>query len=262
MSIDSHSNLDRLAWATAAATPAADLAQSSPGKPLGPERTMEQILVRELRQLIVEGKLAPGERLRYRDFADLFGVSITPVRVAIRELAKEGLVETRAHEGARVSLLSAEDLEELFATRIGVESWLARLGAQRITDDALAAAAPLQAEAARAVAEGDREALLASAWAYRTACYKAADRPHLLAIAQSLFERAARYHRLTLDVTQRLEESLEFLEQFACACRARDGRKAATAVIATLERAAEYILESRPTRVDDTPARHTPPLIT
>ena len=79
---------------------------------------------------------------------------------------------------------------------------------------------------------------------------------------QSLFERAARYHRLTLDVTQRLEESLEFLEQFACACRARDGRKAATAVIATLERAAEYILESRPTRVDDTPARQTPPLIT
>src|SRR4029079_7816659 len=108
----------------------------------------------------VAERVAPDERLRDRAFADLFGVSITPVRVALRELAKEGLVETRAHEGARVSLLSAEDLEELFARRIGGESWLARLGAQRMTDDALAAAAPLQAEAARAVAEGDREALL------------------------------------------------------------------------------------------------------
>jgi DNA-binding GntR family transcriptional regulator len=228
---------------TAGTTPLASTGGGHGAAPFGPERTMEQLLVREMRQLIVEGTLAPGQRLRYRDMADQFGVSITPVRIALRELAKEGLVETRAHEGARVSRLSAEALEELFATRIGIEAWLARYGAPRMTNEDLKAAAEKLVAAERAVLERDRESLLEVAWACRCDCYRAAGRQRLYEAAQTLFERSARYHRLTLSATMRLDETLEFLRRFERACRAGDGRDAANVVINTLERAAEYMLE-------------------
>ena len=102
--------------------------------PLG-HRTVEEALVEELRDAIVTGSLRPGDRLVYRDLARRFGVSVTPVRIALRELSKEGLVEMRAHAGARVSLLSIDELEEIFVTRIGIEGWLAQHGAERLTDE-------------------------------------------------------------------------------------------------------------------------------
>ena len=74
--------------------------------PLG-HRTVEEALVKQLRDAIVTGSLTPGDRLVYRDLARRFGVSVTPVRIALRELSKEGLVEMRAHAGARVSLAVA-----------------------------------------------------------------------------------------------------------------------------------------------------------
>src|SRR5262249_20618529 len=100
--------------------------------PLG-HRTVEEALVGQLRDAIVTGLLRPGERLVYRDLARRFGVSVTPVRIALRELSKEGLVEMRAHAGARVSLLSADELEEIFVFRIGIEGWLSQHGAERLT---------------------------------------------------------------------------------------------------------------------------------
>ena len=73
-------------------------------------------------------------RLRYRELADRFGVSVTPVRIALKELSSEGLVELRPHAGARVSQLSGEELEEVMLTRASIEPWLALKGAGRLTD--------------------------------------------------------------------------------------------------------------------------------
>ena len=107
-------------------------------QPLGPNRTVEQALVSELRELVVEGALPPGLRLTYRDIAERFGVSVTPVRAAVRELTKEGLLESDVSRGARVTRLSGEDLEEIYAARLGLESLIARRGAERVDDAALA----------------------------------------------------------------------------------------------------------------------------
>ena len=91
-----------------------------------------------LRRSILDGSLAPGARLRYRQLAEQFGVSVTPVRVALKELAGEGLVELRPHAGASVSALSVEELEEVLLTRTSLEPFLALHGAEHLTDDDLA----------------------------------------------------------------------------------------------------------------------------
>ncbi len=132
--------------------------------PLGPERTVEQMLVRELRNSILDGRLRPGVRLPYRDLARRFNVSVTPVRIAVRELSSEGLVEMRPHGGATVAPLSIDELEELFAIRTGVEPWLARLGAGRATDDEIEAMRCHLAEMEKAAAARDRRGYLDAAW--------------------------------------------------------------------------------------------------
>ena len=60
------------------------------------------------------------------------------MRHALRRLESEGLVVSLPRRGSRVAPLSVEELEEIQALRLGVETYLARLGAEAITDAALA----------------------------------------------------------------------------------------------------------------------------
>jgi DNA-binding GntR family transcriptional regulator len=211
-------------------------------QPLGPDRTVEQHLVRELRTSILRGTLAPGVRLPYRTLAHQFGVSVTPVRVALRDLAKEGLVEISPHGGAYVAPLSVSALEELYATRTGLESWLSRLGAARLTDEQLAAMQAEFSSAERAVARHDGEAYLTAAWETRLVCYRAAERPRLLERVETVFNQSARYNSFTLMTPERLEDSFRSLRTYKAACEARDGRHAQQTIQVALERTYDYLV--------------------
>ena len=99
--------------------------------------SVEDGVYRALRLEIGRLELAPGERLRLEELAGRFGVSLTPVRHALRRLESEGLVVSLPRRGSRVAPLSVEELEEIQALRLGLETFLARLGAQAVTDAAL-----------------------------------------------------------------------------------------------------------------------------
>jgi DNA-binding GntR family transcriptional regulator len=215
-------------------------------EPVGPDRTVEQHLVRELRTSILKGNLRPGVRLPYRTLAHQFGVSVTPVRVALRDLAKEGLVELNPHGGAHVAPLSAEALEELYATRTGLESWLARLGAEQLSRSQLAEMDAEFALAERAAVEGDAARYLPSAWSARLVCYRAAGRPRLLERAETVFEQSERYNSFTLITSDRLEESSRSMRAFRAACEVGDGRLAQQTIQAALERTFEYLVAHLP----------------
>lgn len=210
-------------------------------KPVGPDRTVERQVVRELRSAILNGSLPPGVRLPYRDLASRFNVSVTPVRVAVLELANEGLVEVNAHGGARVAPLSVDELEELFAMRIGVDSWLARLGAEQMPAEVLSAMEAQLPGVQSAVAAGDGHVYLPLAWAVRAICYEAADRPRLLQLSTSLFNRSARYNSFTLTANFRVDESFRHLCDLVDACRLHDGNAAKETTTAALESTFAYL---------------------
>jgi DNA-binding GntR family transcriptional regulator/transcriptional regulator with XRE-family HTH domain len=220
---------------------------------LGPERTVEQMIVRALRSAIIDGRLRPGARLLYRDLARQFRVSVTPVRGAVRELAKEGMVEVRPHSGAQVAPLSTEELEELYATRAGLEPWLARLGAERLSMDDLTRMEPLLELVHQSAQARDREAYLDAVWSYRAICYKAADRDRLYEIVSILVYRSARYNHLTVAEDDRLDQSLEFIERFGQACRSRNPLGAQTALREALEWSLLTALDAYERRVASEP---------
>jgi DNA-binding GntR family transcriptional regulator len=97
----------------------------------------EQVAV-QLRQMLVESAIAPGEKLNERELAEQLQVSRTPLREAIRVLAAEGLVELLPNRGAIAVRLSEADIANTFEVMAGLEAQSGELAAQRITPDALA----------------------------------------------------------------------------------------------------------------------------
>ena len=142
-------------------------------------RTVENLIANELRESILNGSLAPGSRLPIRDVAKQLGASVTPVRIALKQLAGEGLVDLTPHAGATVGQLTVDELEELLVTRDGIESWLAFRGAPNLTEEALADMVGALARLGRAVEAGDPREYLGVSWAMRVPCYAAAGRPRL-----------------------------------------------------------------------------------
>lgn len=94
---------------------------------LGLEHTdLGTAVTASLRSAIVSGELAAGERLVETDLARQFGVSRGPVRDALVELERGGLVELRARRGSFVRSLTAADVEEVYSLRIALESLAVR----------------------------------------------------------------------------------------------------------------------------------------
>ena len=91
-----------------------------------------------LRQGILGRLFAPGERLLVDDIAAKLGVSITPVRHAIQQLAAEGLIEIRPRSGTFVASLTARDIEETSDLRCALECLAGEKTIERITDDQIA----------------------------------------------------------------------------------------------------------------------------
>lgn len=87
-----------------------------------------------MRTAILEGRLAPGERLVETRLADMLSTSRTPIRESIRQLERDGLVTTSAHDGAYVRKPDRQDVENLYQCRVPLERLAAQLAAERATE--------------------------------------------------------------------------------------------------------------------------------
>jgi DNA-binding GntR family transcriptional regulator len=102
-------------------------------RPPDVRKTRAEELRAQLADDIVRGTLTPGQTLDEMDLARRFGVSRTPVREAIRQLAASGLVDTRPHRGAVVARPSHERILGMFEAMAELEALCAGLAAERMT---------------------------------------------------------------------------------------------------------------------------------
>jgi DNA-binding GntR family transcriptional regulator len=92
-------------------------------------RPLRDVVAAELRRLILDGSLPPGERLVEDRLAQQLGVSRNPIREAMRVLEAEGFLDVASRRGAFVAKLSAQQAEDLFHVRLALEPLGARLAA-------------------------------------------------------------------------------------------------------------------------------------
>ncbi len=103
-----------------------------------PRAGLHDQVAQQLRQLLVEGQIAPGAKLNERALCEVLHVSRTPLREAIKMLAAEGLVELLPNRGAIAIALSQDDVRHTFEVMAGLEALSGELAAQRITEAELA----------------------------------------------------------------------------------------------------------------------------
>lgn len=96
---------------------------------------LRDVVFNTLRQAILKGELAPGERLMEIQLAERLGVSRTPIREAIRKLELEGLVLMIPRKGAEVAKISEKSLRDVLEVRRSLEELAIELACQRMTEE-------------------------------------------------------------------------------------------------------------------------------
>jgi DNA-binding GntR family transcriptional regulator len=129
-----------------------------------------------LRVEIMTGVLHPRDHVRLDETAARLGVSITPIREALRTLRGEGMVELEPHRGYRVMPLSRDDIEDIFWLQGAIAAELAATTARRITDEQIDELAVLNAALARAVERADPDEVVAAEFAFHRAFNRASGR--------------------------------------------------------------------------------------
>ena len=89
----------------------------------------------KIKREIIQGTMAPGFPINENDLAKSLNVSKTPVREALRQLEREGLVETTHGRGSAVSHITFQDIREIFETREIIECGVARRAASSCNPD-------------------------------------------------------------------------------------------------------------------------------
>src|SRR5581483_1971595 len=98
-------------------------------------RTMAEYALAELRESIILGELPAGAPLHLDELARALGMSISPIREAVRQLEALGLAKHVPHQGARVLDFDVEELRDLFQVRLALESLAVRRAAERFSPD-------------------------------------------------------------------------------------------------------------------------------
>jgi DNA-binding GntR family transcriptional regulator len=109
-------------------------------------RTLHEEVLERLRDMIIEGRLTPGQRINEGAVGAQLGVSRTPLREAIKTLASEGLVEIQPAKGAIVRKLSAHDLVQILEVLKTLEQLGGRMTCAQASDEAVAAIKALHDE--------------------------------------------------------------------------------------------------------------------
>jgi len=126
----------------------------TPGGPRAGEPARAHALA-ALRQAILSGDVAPGQRLVEEELAGVFGVTRQSLRAALLDLTAEGLVERIPNRGARVRVVSTDEAVAITECRMALEMLCAAKAAQRITDEEATGLRELGAQLKRAVAAAD-----------------------------------------------------------------------------------------------------------
>lgn len=101
-------------------------------------RTLHDETVARLRDMIIDGRLAPGERVNEGDVGRRLGVSRTPMREALKTLAAEGLIENVPGRGAVVRAFTRGDVFDMLEALKIIEGEAGRLACARASDDDIA----------------------------------------------------------------------------------------------------------------------------
>lgn len=176
-----------------------------------------------LRQMILSGEIAPGERLREVWICGILGTSRTPVREAVRTLAAEGLVQLLPNRSAVAAAPDPADVAHLFVVMGTIEGLAGELACRRITDKDLAAIAATQHRMVALHRQGERAQYLEQNHAIHRAIVELSGNPVLQGIWEGLLPRVHHARAIANRDPARWREAVYEHSSIFAALAARNG---------------------------------------
>ncbi|MGH9066712.1 MAG: GntR family transcriptional regulator [Acidimicrobiales bacterium] len=150
-------------------------------------KTKTTLAAEALRESLAAGQLSPGQRIDVRRMAADLGMSITPVREALRLLQADGLVSYDEHRRISAAALSPEDADEVYVLRAMLEGMATERAAARRLPDDLSRIDRAQSDLESALAAGDPIRAHQANRAWHFAIYRAAGTRYTLAFITRLW---------------------------------------------------------------------------
>lgn len=190
-------------------------------------KSRSESLRETIEEMIAVGTLAPGQHLDETELAGKFGVSRTPIRETLIQLASMGLVVIRPRRGAVVAELGPTQLVEMFEVMSELEAVCARLAARRMTPTEQQALVAAHKDCEEASLAKDPDDYYYKNEVFHYAIYAGSHNQFLIEQARSLSRRLRPYRRLQLRVRDRLGTSFEEHDSVVQAIVDGDGELAA-----------------------------------
>jgi DNA-binding GntR family transcriptional regulator len=205
--------------------------------------TAPQHAVDGLRHMIVTGDLRPGQRVAQEEVAGRLGVSIAPVREALRTLEQEGQVTYLPRRGYFITALEIDDLQEIYELRAILEARAARRALDAVDEAGLTRIELAAQDCADAAQRGDVPAELEANRRFHLAILESPGQPHTLRLIRLLWDSTETYRALYYNSPAERQESIEAHDRILDSLRARDADRLVAELDAHRDRALAVLRE-------------------
>lgn len=199
--------------------------------------TLQEQIYQQLRNRIMSGFFQPGQALSTRSVADAVGVSVMPVRDALRRLEAENALVVGHNRTLEVPRLDAATLEEISTMRAALEGIAVVRALPFIGEDDIAALQQLCSAMHEAIQSADIDRYLQANWAFHNQIYQRAGAAILLSTIESLWLRMGPYFRLTATDHTHLDNAMIIHQEIIDALKRGDTVAARDGIVADIEAA-------------------------
>jgi DNA-binding GntR family transcriptional regulator len=214
-------------------------------------KSLGQHVFENLKQAIIRGEVAPGDRLVESRLADALDISRTPVREAIHKLEREGLLRRLPKGGFAVMNFSREDIEETFGIRCVLESYAARLAAQNYSEEELLPLEEKLREFQRLLDNGRLDELPRINTEFHNILYALSRSPKLIKMINDLRDQIYRFRRILLEKDKWAEASNNDHQKMLEAIRERNVNRVEKVVKQHIARGRRIVLNALEQRISD-----------
>jgi DNA-binding GntR family transcriptional regulator len=198
-------------------------------QPVGRKRLHEQILA-QIKERLITGQFAPGQKLPLRSLAEALGTSAMPVRDALQRLESIGVLTADPHRPMEVPILDSRQLDEIREIRVALEGVAAERAARHAGSEALAALDTCFDRLAAAARSGDPTAFFRANWLFHCQLVAAGASSVMMGMIEPLWLKMGPVLRLSKPDAARMMKAVPVHGEITAAIRQRNPAAARAAV--------------------------------
>lgn len=189
------------------------------------QTTLHEKVVDQLREMIFTGELEGESRVPEKLLCERFGISRTPLREALKVLAREGLISLLPNRGARVTKLTPADIDEVFPVMGALEAVAGEAACRKISEEGIAEVRALHYQMALHHTRGERPEYFQLNQKIHEKILEAAENPTLTQLYKGLSFRIRRARYMANITQERWDQAMREHETILDALAARQGEK-------------------------------------